>query len=163
MNDDRRTRIRIQSSIRIRIHTSDLWIQIGIMEAKKHVNPVDPDPDSDPDPQHWFTVHRYLQYEPDLHQITSTYVFRSGLRGIFWNRRHGLPSLAEEKERWRRERDARSLHSSTWQPTPWHLVQKTLRSAYFSENRTFSKLLGRFANPEFIISIPVVYFKISVL
>jgi hypothetical protein len=93
------------------------------------------------------------------------YVFRSGLRGIFWNKRHeylysGHPSLAGEKERRRRERDARRLHSSTWQPTPWHLAQTTLRSAYFYESRTFSKSLDRFANPEFIISI--VYFKKSV-
>jgi hypothetical protein len=27
-----------------------------VQEAKKHVDPVDPDPDSDPDPQHWFLV-----------------------------------------------------------------------------------------------------------
>ncbi len=33
------------------------WIRwIRILEAQKHVDPVDPDsdPDSDPDPQHWF-------------------------------------------------------------------------------------------------------------
>jgi hypothetical protein len=34
-----------QIQIRIRIHTSDLWIRIRV--AQKHV-----DPDSDPDPQH---------------------------------------------------------------------------------------------------------------
>ncbi len=43
--DDRRIRIRIQSRIGIRIHTSDLWIRI--LEAQKHVDP-------DPDPQHCF-------------------------------------------------------------------------------------------------------------
>ncbi len=52
LHDDRR--IRIQSRIRIRIHTSDQWIRIRIQEAQKHVDPVDPDPDSDPDPQHCF-------------------------------------------------------------------------------------------------------------
>jgi hypothetical protein len=46
--NDRRFRIRIQSRIRIGIHTSDKWIQIRIQEAQKHVDPVDPD--SDPDP-----------------------------------------------------------------------------------------------------------------
>ena len=38
--------------IRIRIHTSDKWIRIWILDAQKHVDPVDPDPDSDRDPQH---------------------------------------------------------------------------------------------------------------
>ncbi len=37
-------------NFRIHIHTSDLWIQIRIQEAQKHVDPVDPDPASDPDP-----------------------------------------------------------------------------------------------------------------
>jgi hypothetical protein len=49
LHDDRRIRIRIQSRILIRIHTSDQWIRIWILEAQKH---VDPDPDSDPDLQH---------------------------------------------------------------------------------------------------------------
>ncbi len=39
--------MRIQSRIRIRIHTSEAWIRIR--EAKKHVDPVDPDPDADPE------------------------------------------------------------------------------------------------------------------
>jgi hypothetical protein len=38
LHDDRRIRIRS----RIRIHTSDKWIRI--LEAQKHVDPVDPDP-----------------------------------------------------------------------------------------------------------------------
>ncbi len=42
----------MEGSGRIRIFTSDYWIQI--QEAKKHVAPVDPDPDLDPDPQHCF-------------------------------------------------------------------------------------------------------------
>ncbi len=50
LHDDRR--IRIQS--RIRIHTSDQWIRIRIREAKKHVDPVDPDPE-----------HCFLQYMND--------------------------------------------------------------------------------------------------
>jgi hypothetical protein len=33
--------------MRIRIQTSDLWIRIR--EAKKHVDPVDPDSDMDPE------------------------------------------------------------------------------------------------------------------
>jgi hypothetical protein len=43
MIEHRRIRIRIQSRIRIRIHTSDEWIRIR--EAQKHVDPVDPDSD----------------------------------------------------------------------------------------------------------------------
>jgi hypothetical protein len=91
-------------------------------------------------------------------------VFRSGFRGIFWNRRHGflssgLPSLDGGKERRRRETDSRSLHSSIWQPTPWHLAQNTLRSTYFLKTEHFRRYLSRFANPEFLISIPAVYFK----
>ncbi len=35
---------------RIRIHTSDQWIRIRILEAQKHVDPVDPAPA--PDPEH---------------------------------------------------------------------------------------------------------------
>ncbi len=31
-----------------RIHTSDKWIRLRILEAQKHVGPVDPEPD----PQH---------------------------------------------------------------------------------------------------------------
>jgi hypothetical protein len=42
LHDDRR--IRIQS--RIRIHTFDSWIRI--LEAQKHVDPVDLDLDLDP-------------------------------------------------------------------------------------------------------------------
>ncbi len=38
--------------IQIRIHTSDKWIRIWILDAQKHMDPVDPDPDSDRDPQH---------------------------------------------------------------------------------------------------------------
>jgi hypothetical protein len=34
----------------------DRRIRIWILEAQKHVDPVDPDPDSDPDPQHWFLL-----------------------------------------------------------------------------------------------------------
>jgi hypothetical protein len=33
---------------------NDRRIRIRILEAQKHVDPVDPDPDSDPDPQHCF-------------------------------------------------------------------------------------------------------------
>ncbi len=36
----------------IGVQTSDKWNRIWILEAKKHVDPVDPDPDSDPGPQH---------------------------------------------------------------------------------------------------------------
>ncbi len=49
-------RNRSQSRIRIRIHTCDKWIQMRILEAHKHVDPVDPDDESDPDPQHWCLV-----------------------------------------------------------------------------------------------------------
>jgi hypothetical protein len=44
MLDDRR--------IRIRIHSSDLWIRIR--EAQKHMASTDPDSDEDLDPQHCF-------------------------------------------------------------------------------------------------------------
>jgi hypothetical protein len=32
---------------------NDRRVRIRILEAQKHMDPVDPDPDSDPDPQHW--------------------------------------------------------------------------------------------------------------
>jgi hypothetical protein len=35
----------------IRIHTSEKWIRIRILEVQKHVDPADPA--SDPDLKHW--------------------------------------------------------------------------------------------------------------
>jgi hypothetical protein len=35
--------------------------RIRILEAQKHVDPVDPDSDSDPDPQHCFQHHPYCE------------------------------------------------------------------------------------------------------
>ncbi len=61
LHDDRRIWIRIQSRIRIRIHTSDQWI--WIREPPKNVDPVDPD--SDPHSATlMFSVGIYLK--PDL-------------------------------------------------------------------------------------------------
>ncbi len=41
------TKLFLLDDRRIRIHTSDLWIRIGIQEAQKHTDPTAPDP------QHW--------------------------------------------------------------------------------------------------------------
>jgi hypothetical protein len=66
--NDRRIRIRIQSRIRFRIHTSDSWI--WIREAQKHVDPVDPDP------EHW---------EIDMLMVYSTFIKIESKMAYSWH------------------------------------------------------------------------------